>query len=262
MHTIIVSHLEVHFLLKALCFLLPSPITTGLHERLKRLKPESESPLEADMLGVAAELHAESDAVMEMDTEPHAESEVELHTKPDAELHAESDAEPHTGSDAAMDMDAKSLATAEADKSPNIDQGATLHHSTKAACHWNGLPLPAQPQWKAGHYLPTLVLHLTLPFHVCNPFMILFYSPKESGAALQNDHGLEAILAFKAESICHSSEPALTLNELFTAKIAHLKYAPKSRTFTEWISIGKKPGQLAAAGSMVSTYLSLLLDLD
>ncbi|KAI6137305.1 hypothetical protein F5141DRAFT_1060154 [Pisolithus sp. B1] len=239
MHTIIVSHLEVHLLLKALCILLPSPIITGLHERLKRLKPESESPLEADMLGVAAELHAESDAAMEMDTEPHAESEVELHTKPDAELHAESDAEPHTGSDAAMDMDAKSLATSEADKSPNIDQGATLHHSTKAACHWNGLPLPDQPQWKAGHYVG-----------------------QESGAALQNDHGLEAILAFKAESICHSSEPALTLNELFTAKIAHLKYAPKSRTFTEWISIGKKPGQLAAAGSMVSTYLSLLLDLD
>ncbi|KAI6125173.1 hypothetical protein EV401DRAFT_1886062 [Pisolithus croceorrhizus] len=244
MHTIIVSHLEVHLLLKALCFLLPSPITTGLHERLKRLKPESESPLEADMLGVAAELHAESDAAMEMDTEPHAESEVELHTKPDAELHAESDAEPHTGSDAAMDMDAKSLATAEADKSPNIDQGATLHHSTKAACHWNGLPLPAQPQWKAGHYVG-----------------------QESGAALQNDHGLEAIVWRCSKLRCkeaggHFLKPALTLNELFTAKIAHLKYAPKSRTFTEWISIGKKPGQLAAAGSMVSTYLSLLLDLD
>ncbi|KAI6018601.1 hypothetical protein BKA83DRAFT_4496097 [Pisolithus microcarpus] len=118
--------LELCLLSKALCFLLPPPITIGLCERLKRTKPESESLLEADMPGVAAELHAESDTAMELNAEPHAELEVELHTE----------------SDAAMDMDAKSLATSDADESPNTDQGATLHHSTKAACHWNGLPLP------------------------------------------------------------------------------------------------------------------------
>ncbi|KAG6369863.1 hypothetical protein JVT61DRAFT_13424 [Boletus reticuloceps] len=63
-------------------------------------------------------------------------------------------------------------------------------------------------------------------------------------------------LAFEVERICSETIPHTTVDKLFDARVSCLAFAPKKRTFTEWVSMGKKYVRLATGGSI---YILVLL---